>query len=262
MPQRTTWSHSPLTYDPYAAEDGLQSFRLENPNSQTLGIPGLSVVAKGGGWVAKKLVPSNVGELIAKKGLTNIVGKELGEQALKEVGEAGIEQVGAISARELTEKSLVKGSRKATEKKLAEALMKEGIEGMTEETAEKLAKQMVKTEVRRQATMKVTSRLATAGLLAGGGYGVWRFGTGAVSALGNAAEGLGGAAGDAVADGMNNVIEWAGNNPFMAIGFTLVIGFVILMVIMWMLKPLFMAKDAVDAVVGKKEEPKPEASAA
>jgi len=261
MPQRTTWSYSPLTYDPYAAEDGLQSFRLENPDSQTLGIPGLGLIAKGGGFVAKKLVPGNLAELIGKKGLTNIVGKELGEAALKEVGEAGLEQVGEIGAKKLTTKSLSKGSRKATEEALAISL-KESIEGMGEETAEKLAKQMVKKEVRRQATTKVVSRLATAGLLAGGGYGVWRFGTGAVTALGDAAEGLGGAAGDAVADGVNNVIEWAGNNPFMAIGFTLVIGFVILMVIMWMLKPLFMAKDAVDAVAGKKEESKPEASAA
>jgi len=262
MPQRTTWSHSPLSYDPYAAEHGLKSFHLENADSQTLGIPGLGLIAKGGGFIAKKLVPGNLAELIGKKGLTKIVGKELGEKALAEIGEAGLEKVGTVSARELTEKSLVKGGRKATEKKLATALMNEGIEGMTEETAEKLAKQIVKKEVRRQAVMKATSRLATAGLLAGGGYGVWRFGTGAVTALGDAAEGLGGKAGDAIADGMNNVMEWAGNNPFMAIGFTLVIGFVILMVIMWMLKPLFMAKDAVDAVAGKKEEPKPEASAA
>jgi len=261
MPHRTTWSYSPLSYDPYAAENGLQSFRLENPDSQTLGIPGLSIIARGGAWIAKKLIPGNLAELISKKGITNIVGKELGEKALAEIGEAGLEQSGEIAAKKLTTKSLQTGNRKATEKALSKSLQK-GVEGMTEETADKIAKRMVKAEVRRQATMKATSRLATAGLLAGGGYGVWRFGTGAASALGDAAEGLGGKAGDAIADGMNNVMEWAGNNPFMAIGFTLLIGFVILMVIMWMLKPLFMAKDAVDAVVGKKEEPKPEASAA
>lgn len=171
----------------------------------------------------------------------NIVGGEIAETLIqREVKQEVAEQVGKEMAQRLVKEGLTEGMGKAARKQLteevAQQIFKEGAGQITESAARKMARKQVTKEFYQQSLTKggkwFAKRAGQYGALVGIGWAFFRFGNGAVGALGDVL-------GEAGADTVNGTLGWMGDNPGVS---ALAVGFVIFLV----------AAAVIPAVAGKK----------
>ncbi len=200
-------------------------------------IPGLGMFAKQG---AKEVVQQTTEELAqaaAKEAAENAAKKSaklLTQVAFEEAGEDGIGRAG----------------RKLLTREVRNEIMAEAGENVTKEMAQKMARKQVTQQFVQTSLTKGAKYFGPIGLkygaIAGVGWMIFKFGTGAMGALGDIL-------GEAGADFVQGTTQWMGNNPGVAAAGTGVVLFLIGGVIIGMLAPATAAKKVKDKVTSNED---------
>jgi len=185
--------------------------------------------------------------------------KEAAEKAAKEAAQKAAKQ----TAKELSQaamkkagkEGLGKAGRKLVVSETAEIILKESGGLLTREMAQKMARKEVTKAFVKSSLVKGGKSFAKLGLkygaIAGVGWMIFKFGNGAVGALGEVL-------GEAGSDMVQGAAEWMGNNPVLAAAGTGIILFLIGGMVLSMIAPAAATKVAKDKVMGDdKEESSP-----
>lgn len=169
-----------------------------------------------------------------------IAGGLVQEVIQKEVKQEVAEKLGKETAQRLVKDGFIEGMGKATRKQLteevAQQIVKETGEEISLSAARKMASKQVTKEFYQQSLTKggkwFAKKAGQYGAIVGVGWAFFRFGSGAVNALGDFL-------GEAGADAVNGTLDFMGDNPGTS---ALAVGFVIFLV----------AAAVIPAVAGKK----------
>ena len=195
-------------------------------------IPGLGMFAKQGAKEAVQKTTKELAEEAAQEAAETAAAKSaklLTQVAYEEAGEDGIGRAG----------------RKLLVRNVSDEIVEEGGGRISKELAEKMARKQVTREFVQTSFNKGAKYYGTMGLkygaIAGVGWMIYKFGNGAMGALGEIL-------GDAGADAVQGATQWMGNNPGLAAAGTGVVLFLIGGMIIGMLAPTATAKKVKDKV--------------
>ena len=165
----------------------------------------------------------------------------VGKEALqKQVKQEAAEKVGKEMAQQLVKEGLTEGMGKAAREGLTRTVAEQIVKESAGAIGPDLARKIARNQIRKQyyTTMMTKSgkwfakRAGQYGALVGIGWAFFRFGGGAVNALGDVL-------GEAGADTVNGTLGWMGDNPGVS---SLAVGFIIFLV----------AAAVIPAIAGKK----------
>jgi len=194
--------------------------------------------------------------------LAKIAGKEVAQQTTEELAEKAAKEAAQNTAKksaklltqvafeEAGEDGIGKAGRKLLTREVRNEIMAEAGEQITEEMAQKIARRQVTQQFVQTSLTKGAKYFGPIGLkygaIAGVGWMIFKFGTGAMGTLGDIL-------GEAGADAVQGATQWMGNNPGLAAAGTGVILFLIGGVIIGMLAPATAAKKVKDTVTSDED---------
>jgi hypothetical protein len=184
----------------------------------------------------------------AKQGVKKTT-KELAQKAAKEAAENAAQKsaklLTKVAFEEAGEDGIGKAGRKLLTRNVRNEIMEESGGIVTEEVAKKMAKKQVTRQFVETSFTKGAKYFGPKGLkygaIAGVGWMIFKFGNGAMGALGDIL-------GEAGADFVQGTTQWMGNNPGLAAAGTGVVLFLIGGMIIGMLAPATAAKKVKDTV--------------
>ncbi len=191
--------------------------------------------------------------VVAKQGIKTS-GKDLAQDAAREVAESRAKRTAKLLAKQGFEEAGEDGIGPAGRKLLRDNIGNESVEESGGLVAPKVAHKMARNQVTRAFVETSLAKGAKYygplglkyGAIAGVGWAIFKFGTGAMGALGEIL-------GDAGADAVQGATQWMGNNPGLAAAGTGVILFLIGGVIIGMLAPATAAKKVKDTVTSDED---------
>lgn len=191
--------------------------------------------------------------VVAKQGIKTS-GKDLAQDAAREVAESRAKRTAKLLAKQGFEEAGEDGIGPAGRKLLRDNIGNEIVEASGGLVAPKVAAKMARNQVTRAFVETSLAKGAKYygplglkyGAIAGVGWAIFKFGTGAMGALGEIL-------GDAGADAVQGATQWMGNNPGLAAAGTGVILFLIGGVIIGMLAPATAAKKVKDTVTSDED---------
>ena len=191
--------------------------------------------------------------VVAKQGIKTS-GKDLAQDAAREVAESRAKRTAKLLAKQGFEEAGEDGIGPAGRKLLRDNIGNEIVEASGGLVAPKVAAKMARNQVTRAffetSLAKGAKYYGPIGLkygaIAGVGWAIFKFGNGAMGALGDIL-------GDAGADAVQGATQWMGNNPGLAAAGTGVILFLIGGVIIGMLAPATAAKKVKDTVTSDED---------
>lgn len=199
--------------------------------------PGLGLIAKIAGREAVQQTTGELAQKAAKEAAETTAAKSaklLSQVAFEEAGEDGIGKAG----------------RQLLTREVRNEIMEESAGAVTRDVAEDMARKQVTRQFIQTSLAKGAKYYGPIGLkygaIAGVGWAIFKFGNGAMGALGDIL-------GDAGADAVQGATQWMGNNPGLAAAGTGVILFLIGGVIIGMLAPATAAKKVKDTVTSDED---------